>query len=655
MFQFDTGFGRPDGPLLDLTVTGVVRISARAATVSARRSRAPAFDATLRPPLAGADGAAAARSRAARRAPRSSASSRRCSNARPARRTRRASSVRSSADFPAEEISPQVATAQRVLGGGLLLFAAVVAARPGCSATAQALGRLAAGRARGPAHRAALGLVRAERVLGRLLPATVMIAIAVALAVAGVLVAGLVEPLGALARVRAAAGLAAGPAGRGLGRARDGARARRRVVVVSTAARRARRGSAARAWPHGVLAAATGPARAPLVAGDLASRLTRSPHDARRHGARASRASSRRPTFAASLHRLEREPARYGWTADFGIADVKDAELARVAADPRVRDVQVVERDVRRWSADRSSASRHSRTGRARCPPRCSRAGCRRRRTRSRSARARPNSSACGVGDQVAGRSDGAPFTVTGVALATPHVRPPARYECRARRRRASRRSQRVAGRPRPRCVRVHDGVDPAGSTPPTPTTTRSFAREPPGEVANLLDLGALPRRARAVPGAARGRRASCTRCCDVTRRRGRDLGVLRALGLHAAAGRRARSWRWRAASSRSGCSSASRSDSRSGGSRGPRRRRASASRGDAVVPVGCCSWSSCRLPPSWRCCVAVVPARRAARLQSGRAAARRVAPGLVSSAVAARSGCRSDVGSRAHAASRCS
>ncbi len=47
--------------------------------------------------------------------------------------------------------------------------------------------------------------------------------------------------------------------------------------------------------------------------------------------------------FAGSLDRLGREQERWGWVADFSLADVDDTELARLVADPALSSVQTVD------------------------------------------------------------------------------------------------------------------------------------------------------------------------------------------------------------------------------------------------------------------------------------------------------------------------
>jgi hypothetical protein len=47
-------------------------------------------------------------------------------------------------------------------------------------------------------------------------------------------------------------------------------------------------------------------------------------------------------TFATSLAAVQEDPAAYGWNAHFSVVDAKEPDLARLAADPEVTDVDLV-------------------------------------------------------------------------------------------------------------------------------------------------------------------------------------------------------------------------------------------------------------------------------------------------------------------------
>ena len=340
--QFDTGFGAPDGPRLPLRVVGVYR-TARAWVGNgigpvigspALRRAVPGSFVGWNVQMRLAEGPAGAHAMARRLG-------------KLADRTATGATGQEfgtlAAAYPTSDRDTDEVAARHTLVAGLLVLLAV-ALLGGLLAVGQALARHHAAGAGDQELEAVLGLTRGERVLARLLPATVGAAFAGALGAVGTLAAGRVEPLGALAAfeprpgflpqgaVAAAVALLAALAFLGLA----GVTAARAVRDPAADGRRAE----LRPLPRLGRRAAT-------VAG-LAFAL-------RRQGGRAGvpvRAAAvvavcgvagvvAVGAFAASLHRLVHTPARYGWVADFATIDAKPEDTAALAADPRVRSVAV--------------------------------------------------------------------------------------------------------------------------------------------------------------------------------------------------------------------------------------------------------------------------------------------------------------------------
>ena len=328
--QFDVGFGEPDGPTVDLTITGVVRVAAaddlgpvqateafareqartRAGVVVMGRLAAPfeELERQLEPygELAAAPGAE---------------------------------------EFPPVQVTrpdpepESLSASARVLVAGLVVFAAVAAA-VGALVVAQALGRSHAAGVEDQRIEAALGLTARQRAVARSLPALVAGGLALVTAAATSLAAAGLDPLGAVHDVEPSPGWSPN------------------VALVST-------GSAAvlavvwvlallSAWRAGRSSSAS-TVRPPSTPGVVAARswslagwaLLRAQGVSLRSSmvgvvigvAGATAALS----FDATLDRLAGEPARYGWQADFSIIDVTDEGLAQLQADDRVVAVAHVE------------------------------------------------------------------------------------------------------------------------------------------------------------------------------------------------------------------------------------------------------------------------------------------------------------------------
>jgi hypothetical protein len=248
--------------------------------------------------------------------------------------------------LPTSDPDPEEVAARHTLVDGLLVLLAV-ALVGGLLAVGQGLARHHAVGAVDQQLEAELGMTRAERVLARLLPATLGAALAGVLAAGGALAAGVVEPLGPLRDYEPHPGYLVSPW---------------LVVVAAVAAvvvflglsaltaARAVRGSATAAVSGGPMRPLPRLGRhAPVLAG-LAFAL----RSRRGRGAVPVRVTAAVAVwgvagvvavgaFAASLDRLVHTPARYGWVADFGTVDAKADDTARIAADPRVDAVVVTD------------------------------------------------------------------------------------------------------------------------------------------------------------------------------------------------------------------------------------------------------------------------------------------------------------------------
>ncbi|MGZ4597318.1 MAG: FtsX-like permease family protein, partial [Actinomycetes bacterium] len=343
--QFDTGFGEPDGPLVTLHVVGVFRadrawlgngvgpLFATAAFYDAHRPSQVGYDLLLR--IRGGS-AGVARFRDAleplgRRTPTDAAG--------------REFGVLST-EFPRSLREPAISAARRTLGVGLLVFL-TVAALGGVLAVAQGLGRHHALGAAEQRVEAALGLTRSERVAARLLPGLLGAAVASVLAVTGALATAGIEPLGALGRFEPTPGWRPDLPAIALSTL---ATALTFLAVTAVTAARVLPRSAQSPAPSGSATRRLGVLgrAAPTVAG-LSFALS---------GGRGRAATPVRTTlvaavlgvvgvvavgaFGSSLRQLEHEPARYGWTGDFAIADLKPETLRALQQDRRIADVAVV-------------------------------------------------------------------------------------------------------------------------------------------------------------------------------------------------------------------------------------------------------------------------------------------------------------------------
>lgn len=329
--NFDTGFGSPHGPAVEVTVVGVVRIAGRAEGLFSMLA-GPGFaaahpDAFIAPALNlelenGASGVPAflddLEVLEAELEP-----------------TGEGAEEFEAFDFEVVGAArSEVDATAGALVTGLVVFAAVAGA-VGLVVVGQAFARYHAATAHEQQIESSLGLTRFERAGARALAATPAAALAAIVTTAGAAIAGSRDPIGALARyephpgkslnvavamvggvltavvVVAAAGITAWLAGRTTARARMAARASRlggqpaamgvRLALgagTDSAARPARTGLA------GLIVGIVG------ITGAL--------------------------TFSASLTRVVDTPPRYGWSGDFAVVDSRPDIDRELLADPRI-------------------------------------------------------------------------------------------------------------------------------------------------------------------------------------------------------------------------------------------------------------------------------------------------------------------------------
>jgi putative ABC transport system permease protein len=338
--QFDTGFGEPDGPRLDLRVVGIARVARTwvgggvgpVIGTPALQKEYPDSQLGRDIMVRLADGPAGV----------------------PAfdRRVRRLGERAASGDvgqefgtlqasYPTSETDPEVTAATSTLVGGQLVFI-VLAVLGGLLAIGQGLSRHHAAGAGEQQIEAALGLTRGERVLARVGPGLLGAAVAAGVTVVGTLLAGLVEPLGPLQEYEPEPGWLPEPLVVVLGAL---------VVAVAfllltalTAARVVRRGTVAAGVARPTLGLTWLGRRAPAMAGLTFALRGRGSAARGSVPVRATLAVAvlgtcgvvAVATFAQSLDRLSSTPARYGWVADFAVVDSKPFDLQDLAADPRV-------------------------------------------------------------------------------------------------------------------------------------------------------------------------------------------------------------------------------------------------------------------------------------------------------------------------------
>jgi putative ABC transport system permease protein len=532
--MWDVGFGEPDGPLVQLRVTGIARMSMWGSGMG-NLLAPPAFAQTyadyltaaatlvrLQPGSTGAELSAALDALAAQVPP-------------PPGAPEGTPGAFYDLSLPATQDDATVATTVRVLVGGLVALAGVVTLA-GLLALGQALGRHHAAAARDQQDESALGIARAERVLARVLPATVGAALAVVVAAAGGLAAGRLEPLGALRRFEPHPGWAPNLALVACGALIVGAAFL--ALAAFTAARAGRTDSSRRSRAGLAPRAATAFGRRPalLAATYLAFSRgrgrsavpVRTTHVGAVLGVAGIVASL---TFAASMERLGAEPARFGWQGHLGVVDIKDDEAASLAADPRVAGLTVVDEGTVRigseFAATMAPTAEHGRLGwtllEGRAPTRPDEVAIGPRLARTVGVE---------VGEAVTARApDGSPrqLEVVGLVLTPPSGY--GRFGTSAVMHAETFRELNGATAYRTGYLRAVDDATGAALYDELASRLEVVPATPPPEVRNLLDLGRLPAVLAAFLAALAAAVLGHAVVLTVARR-GSDMAVLRAVGL---------------------------------------------------------------------------------------------------------------------------
>lgn len=335
--QFDTGFGEPDGPAVDLRVTGLVRIPGGADSFSPLLAT-PAFAARY-----GDQVTVAHHVSLLRRAGSASDFEAQLNRLRDEAGPRPEGGEEFEAfdaRFPAEAAT-EVDTTAGVLAGGLMVMA-VGAGVAGLLALAQALARHQSAATGEHAVEAALGLTPGERVTAHVLPTLLVVAVAVTGAAVGGLLAGWIQPLGSLRRYEPNPGWAPNVGLVVAGGAIIGCLVLLlAAAAASRAGRRRPRVPLLRPNPMAERAAALGAEPALTIGVRFALERGRSPTQvpvwSSLGGAVVAVAGLvATATFASSLDRLVTTPSRYGWPFDFIVLDVTDQDLGRLVEDQRV-------------------------------------------------------------------------------------------------------------------------------------------------------------------------------------------------------------------------------------------------------------------------------------------------------------------------------
>lgn len=333
--QFDVGFGVPDGPRVDLTVTGVIRVP-NGVLGSAPLLGTPAFAARYGDNAAGTFVHAALRRGAADVDDYVAGVEDLAADVAPVEGAEEFGPVTA---LPLARGTVAARSSARVLVAGLTA-AVVVSAVAGLFALGQAMARHQAVGAPDQVVEEALGMTRPERVAARLLPASVAALLAGAVA-AGVALAGaLVEPPGAVGAWEPRPGWLPDPWSIGPG-----------VVAVVVALVVLAGITAAQAGSRSVEVAATqtvgGLRHLPWPTGWSLTGAT----FALSRGGRGRAVPVRSAlvgtaigvaglvaglVFGASLDRLASTPQRWGWSGDLLVVDATDETTALLLADPRV-------------------------------------------------------------------------------------------------------------------------------------------------------------------------------------------------------------------------------------------------------------------------------------------------------------------------------
>lgn len=523
VLQFATGFGQPDGPAVELRITGLVRVPGPAIE-TAPVLASPAFAARHPEPMSAGhvsylrlrDGAGsvpavqAALDRLTRDLPPTGSPLPPLELLRP------------------DDAASTVRATARVLSRGLLVFAAVAGA-VGLLTAALAFLRYQAGRADAQRVEAALGLTSVERVAARAMAGILTAAAAAVVCAAASLAFAVIDPAGPMERYEPHPGWAPNAVLIALGSA---ATALVALALVAVTARRAGRAEPARAGAGRPWRLPGAPWVATGVRFALESRGGR-----RRIPVRSSLAGVvvgvlgvvGCAVFAASRDGLVDDHARWGWTADAAILNVTDPVVDRLVADDRLHDVAVTQvtsvrvgdGDVTGYAITPVKGSLGWTTPSGRVPTGPSEVTLGRRLAGRLDA---------GVGDAVTvGGPPGARFTVVGVGYGPSLARD--RFGDNLLVTSAGLDRVRRTEADREALVRAGPGTDAEELRRQLAQTYEIAGPEPPAEVSNLDALGRLP----SVLGVCLAVIAAValSHLLLVTaRRRAWDLAVLRVIGF---------------------------------------------------------------------------------------------------------------------------
>jgi putative ABC transport system permease protein len=532
--QFDVGFGDPDGAHVELTVTGIIRLPPGSldqnpviagSAFNERHGPESGVGRSVFVRLAdGRAGLPAFRAEVADLA-----------SAVPVVEGGEEIAVVQVSD-PAEAAS-SVEGARRVLVTALAVFG-VVATLAGLLALAQAFARHHAGSAPAQRVEAALGLTGRERAAARTMPALVSAGSAALVAVVVTLAAGAIEPLGPLRSLEPTPGWRPDPTA-----AVAAALCAVTVVVLlaSVTARRAGRRAVTTppAATSSVRSRGVALARRPAVMAGLWFALL---------PGRAGRAVPVRTavvsavagvaglvaalTFTSSLDRLEATPTRWGWPGEVVVVDATPAISAELADDPRTAAVTLMssstaidleDQPFAAWSLDPVEGELAWTVTDGRLPAADDEVALGPRVAEQLDVRV--GDTVTGAGPSGAGRA----LRVVGSVI-MPRLSP-------------TQLGSDVVVTPAvlaelgttaafsEAMVRVQPGVDVVAYRDELAERFEIGVREPPPEVANLAELGALPSLLGAFL-ALLGALALAHALVVVVRRRAVDLAVLRAMGF---------------------------------------------------------------------------------------------------------------------------
>ena len=524
LLQFATGFGQPDGPVVELRITGLVRVPGPVIE-TAPILTSPALAARYPDAMSAGDITYLRLRDGARSVPAVQRAIDRLGSALP----------RTDSPLPPLQLlrpddgDATIRTTARVLTRGLLVFVTVVGG-VGLLTVALAFVRYHAGAIASQHVEAALGLTATERVGARVLAGSLSALVGVVVCVAGALIFAGMAPLGPLERSEPHPGWAPNMA---LIAAGAVATAAATLGLVAFAATRAGRPESVRVKPvhmwrlPGAPWLTTG-VRFALEGGSGRRRVpVRSSLAGVVVGVLGVLGCS---VFAASRDELVANRARWGWSADLAILNTTEAVVRRLTADERLQDVSVArvtqvrvgDADVTGYALTPVKGSLGWTTPTGRTPTGSSEVTLGRRLAERL---------AIGVGNsvRVAGPSGDTDFSVVGVgygpSLARDHFGDNLLFSTEGLDRVARASPDQEA------LVRSRPGTNVASLTRELSESFEIAPPEQPPEVSNLAALGRLPSALGACLAVIAA--AALSHLLIVTaRRRARELTILRVLGF---------------------------------------------------------------------------------------------------------------------------